>query len=235
MRTRYATRYAWLVALCAVASNGCATGPRHIAPYAPKSRTFDAGEYELPSEPAAGSIYADQRGWLEDDRAGRIGDVLVVQIDERETAVRQNTTKLKRKGNNEYGVPNAFGLMAKLQRKYPNIDPTKLFATNSLNTFDGSGSSQKSGRLTATLPVRVKEIMPNGDLFVEGTNVVMVSNEEHHLYVSGIVRKIDIKADNTVLSSRIANAEIEYIGRGDLSDQQRPGWGSRAAVRGAPF
>ena len=77
--------------------------------------------------------------------------------------------------------------------------------------------------------------MPNGDLFVEGTNVVMVSNEEHHLYVSGVVRQVDILANNTIPSSRIANAEIEYIGRGDVNDQQRPGWGARALTRGAPF
>jgi len=126
-------------------------------------------------------------------------------------------------------------LMNRLKRKYPNVDPEALFATQSSSAFDGQGSMEKSGRLSATLPVRVKDILPNGDLFVEGTNVVMVTNEEHHLYVSGIVRRVDIKADNTVLSARIANAEIEYIGRGDVSDQQRPGWGSRAVTRGAPF
>ncbi len=228
-------RHALLLAAVAVGAAGCASGPRHIAPYAPKQRSFDAGEYELRREPTAGSLYADQRGWLEDDRANTVGDILVIQIDERETATRQSTTNLSRKGSNNYGMGSAVGLMAKLQRKFPNIDPTQLLSTTSENKFDGSGRMAKSGQLSATLPVRVKEIMPNGDLFVEGTNVVMVSNEEHHLYVSGIVRRVDIKADNTVLSSRIANAEIEYIGRGDVSDQQRPGWGSRAATRGAPF
>ena len=221
--------------LCVGLATGCAGGPRHIAPYQPKHRRFDPGVYELAADPASGSLYADQRGLFEDDRASRIGDVVVIEIDERETAQRKSTTKLKRKQASAHGMASAFGLMAKLQKKYPNIDPTKLFTTDSSSAFDGAGTTERSGRLTATLPVRVKEILPNGDFFVEGTNVVMVSNEEHHLYVSGIVRRVDIKADNTVLSSRIANAEIEYIGRGDVSDQQRQGWGTRGVNRGAPF
>ncbi len=224
-----------LLGLGLAALAGCAGGPRHIAPYQPKVREFDPGEYDVGPQASAGSLYADQRGWFEDDRAGRIGDVLVIRIDEQETAKRKSTTRLNRSNDSAYGVSKAAGLMAKLQKKFPGVDPTQLLATNSSNAFNGDGSTERSGQFTATLPVRVKKILPNGDLFVEGTNVVMVSNEEHHLYVSGIVRRVDITADNTVMSSRIANAEIEYIGRGDINDQQRPGWGTRAVTRGAPF
>ena len=214
----------------------CASGPRHIAPYAPKERQFDAGEYAAPAPRTPGSLYSDSsRGLLEDDRASRVGDVLVIAIDERENAQRQSSTKLGRASNLSMGATNALGLMKKLQRKYPNIDATALLAAASTSDFNGNGTVTKGGTFTATLPVRVKEVLPNGDLYVEGTNVVMVSNEEHHLYVSGIVRRVDIESDNTVLSSRIANAEIEYVGRGDVSDQQRPGWAKRAITRGAPF
>lgn len=214
---------------------GCAGPPRHIAPYSPKERDFDAGDYAPPPEAAPGSLYADQRGLLEDDRARRIGDLLVIQIDERETASRTSTTRLQRRGSNSLTAPKMLGLMAKIQQKFPDFDPSQLLELSSEHRFDGNGQTQRSGRLTATLPVRVKKVMPNGDLFVEGTNVIMVSNEEHHLYVSGLVRQVDITSENTVPSSRIANAEIEYIGRGDVNDQQRPGWGSRALTRGAPF
>ena len=81
----------------------------------------------------------------------------------------------------------------------------------------------------------MKRVLRNGDLFVEGTKIVMVDNEEHHLYVSGVVRQADILADNSVLSSRVADAEIEYAGRGDVSDQQRPGWLSRILTAIWPF
>jgi flagellar L-ring protein precursor FlgH len=214
---------------------GCAGPPRHIAPYSPKERDFDAGRYGDAPQAAPGSLYADQRGLLEDDRATRVGDLLVIEIDERETASRTSTTRLQRRGSNAMTAPKVMGLMAKLQRKFPRMDPEDLINLTSEHRFDGNGQTQRSGRLTATLPVRIKEIMPNGDFYVEGTNVIMVSNEEHHLYVSGVVRPVDIKANNTISSSRIANAEIEYIGRGDVNDQQRPGWGSRALTRGAPF
>ena len=97
-----------------------------------------------------------------------------------------------------------------------------------------SGFERKS-TVMATLPVRVKQILPSGDLFIEGTKVVMVGAEEKHIYISGIVRKIDIAEDNTVPSSRVADAEIEYAGRGDISDTQRRGWLSRVLSKIWPF
>ncbi len=227
-------KYAAPLALAALLA-GCAGPPRHIAPYSPKERDFDRGAYAAQVEASPGSLYADQRGLFEDDRARRVGDLLVIQIDERETASRTSTTNLRRQGSNGFTAPKALGLMRKLQKEFPGLDPEELITLTSDHNFRGNGQTQRSGRLSATLPVRVKDVMPNGDLFIEGTNVVMVSNEEHHLYVSGLVRPVDIKADNSVSSSRIANAEIEYIGRGDVNDQQRPGWGSRAMTRGAPF
>ena len=99
----------------------------------------------------------------------------------------------------------------------------------------GSGKIARKGTLSATLPVRVKQELGNGDLYVEGTKVVMVGEEEHHIYLSGIVRTADIADDNTVPSSRIADAEIEYTGRGDVSDQQRRSWGSRLLARVWPW
>jgi flagellar L-ring protein FlgH len=227
-------KHALLVGL-AVLFAGCAGPPRHIAPYSPKEREFDRGAYAETLQASPGSLYADQRGLFEDDRARRVGDLLVIEIDERETASRTASTGLRRQGSSAFTAPKAMGLMVKLRKKFPNLDPAELLSLSSDQNFNGNGNTQRSGRLSATLPVRVKEVMPNGDLFVEGTNVVMVSNEEHHLYVSGLVRPVDIMADNTVPSSRIANAEIEYIGHGDVNDQQRPGWGSRALSRGAPF
>lgn len=208
----------------------------HIAPYRPKRRAFKAGKYDKIEKPAPGSLYsANTRGFFEDNVAGRVGDVLVVRIDERESALRDATSKLSKKNETAYGVPNALGLMSKLQEKVPEVDPTALFGSQSDSSFDGKGKLARRGQLNATLPVRVRRVLPNGDLYVEGTKVVMVGSEEHHIYVSGIVRPFDISADNVVLSSRIADAEIEYTGRGDVSDQQRPGWLSRTLGTLWPF
>jgi len=222
-----------LVILVAVLATACTT---HIAPYQRKKRTFDAGEFGERSRPNSGSLYAEGAGGLfEDAIAGRIGDILIVKIDERDIATQQSDTRLDKLDDTSYGVPAAFGLVPALKAKYPDLDPAKLFATNSAQRFAGNGQVNRQGQVVATLPVRVRQILPSGDLFVEGTKVVMVGHEEKHIYLSGIVRRIDIAEDNSVPSSRIAEAEIEYTGRGDIDDTQRRGWASRVISKLWPF
>jgi flagellar L-ring protein precursor FlgH len=221
-----------ILAAALLVTAACTT---HIAPYKAKHRTFDPGDYGAAPVATDGSLYAEDAGFFEDDVAHRVGDILVIRIDERDTASRAASTKLDKKDDATYGMPAAIGLLATLQRKYPDLDPEKLFSTSSEMGFAGAGTTQRKGQLTATLPVRVRRVLGNGDLFVEGTKVVMVGNEEQHLYVSGIVRRQDIDADNTVASSRIADAEIESTGRGDVTDQQRRAWGSRLVSKLWPF
>ena len=229
------TRVAALTALAALAAlaAGCAS---HIAPYHSKHRTLDPGEFGARSRPAGGSLYAEGTpGLFEDPSASRVGDILVIKIDEKDVASHQADTTLNKSDATTYGLPAAVGLVAALVAKYPGVDPTKLLATTSDQKFTGNGQVQRQGTVTATLPVRVMQILPSGDLFVEGTKVVMVGEEEHHIYVSGVVRRIDVADDDSVPSSRIADAEIEYTGRGDISDTQRRGWLSRTLSKLWPF
>jgi flagellar L-ring protein FlgH len=219
--------------LLALFALGCTT---HIAPYKRKHRQFNAGEFGKRNGPQNGSLYAEGAGGLyEDAVAGRIGDILVIKIDEKDLASQQADAKLDKTDSTTYGIPSAIGLVAAIKAKYPDVDPAKLLSTTTDQKFSGNGSVARKGQVLATLPVRVREILPSGDLFVEGTKVVMVGNEEKHIYLSGIVRRIDIAEDNTVPSSRIAEAEIEYTGRGDVSDTQRRGWLARAASKLWPF
>lgn len=220
-----------LVALLALA--GCAS---HIAPYHPKKRKLDAGEYATRSAPSNGSLYAEGApGLFEDHAAGRVGDILVVRIDEKDVASHQADTKLDKTDATNYGMPSALGLTQALQKAMPGVDTTKLFSSTSDQKFTGNGQVNRQGNVVATLPVRVRQVLPSGDLFVEGTKVVMVGQEEHHIYVSGIVRRVDIAEDDSVPSSRIADAEIEYTGRGDISDTQRRGWLARTMSKIWPF
>ena len=218
--------------LAAILLSGCVT---HIAPYQPKHRHFDAGEYGKGDSSGGGSLYAGAGGLFEDGNANRVGDVVVIRIDERESGSHDATTKLSKQDDAKYGMPAAVGLLSALQKKYPDLDPSQLLATSTAVKFNGAGSTERNGKLTATLPVRVAQVLPNGDLYVEGSKVVMVGEEEHHLYISGIVRRIDLADDDSVPSSRLADAEIEYTGRGDVSDQQRRGWLSRAIGALWPF
>jgi flagellar L-ring protein FlgH len=237
LRSRFARlaglALAGTVALTALGAAGCAS---HIAPYHSKRRKLDPGEFGARARPTGGSLYADGTpGLFEDHIASRVGDILVIRIDEKDVASHQSDTKLDRTDATSYGVPAALGLVAAIKAKYPDVDPAKLLSTTTDQKFSGAGAVKREGTVVATLPVRVVQILPSSDLFVEGTKVVMVGAEEKHIYVSGIVRRVDIAEDDSVASSRIADAEIEYTGRGDISDTQRRGWLSRAISKLWPF
>ena len=208
----------------------------HIAPYKPKERHYDRGIYASNGQAHGPSLYTEgNRGLFEDDRASRVGDIIIIKIEETDAGSHEASSKLAKDGKNDYSAAATLGLLPALQKAYPALDPSQLLSTASKTSFDGSGTVTRSGKLSGTLPVRVRDVMPNSDLYVEGTKVVLVGEEEHHLYVSGIIRQADIRADGTVLSSQVADAEIEYTGRGDVTDQQRPGWLTRLVGNLWPF
>jgi flagellar L-ring protein precursor FlgH len=222
-------------ALVAVALAGC--GPRHIQPFTPRQRVYKPGEYAQDTKKGStGSLFTEARGgWLEDTRAHTVGDVVVININESADAQGTTTTNLKREGDGSTGASALLGLVPALQRAYPNMDPNKLIEFTTKNGFTGAGDTARKGVLTGNIALRVAKEMPNGDLFLEGTKVVMINNEEYHLYVSGVIRPTDINPDDSVASTRIADAQIEFTGRGDLADQQRKGWLARAIDSMNPF
>ena len=206
----------------------------HISPYTPRHRDFDAGEYGAAPTAGRNSLFTSgQRSVFDDDRAAHVGDVVIIQVDEQTTAQHDGATALDKKANLSMGLSG--GLVDALQKVMPSVALAQLLGANSASGFAGSGSIQKHGMMNATLPVRVRKVLPNRDLYVEGTKVVMVGEEEHHLYISGIVRPTDIRSDGTVSSSTVSDAEIEYTGRGDISDTQRRGWLARAMSKLWPF
>ena len=219
--------------LLAVFAIGCSS---HIAPYVPKHRKLDPGSFGDRSRPANGSLYAEgANGFFEDPIASRIGDILVIKIDEKDLATHTADATLNKADDTSYGMPAALGFAAALAKKYPGVDPAKLFETTSSQKFSGNGAVARKGQVTATLPVRVRQVLPSGDLFVEGTKVLKVNDEELHIYVSGVIRPEDIAQDNSVRSSVVADAEIEFVGRGVLSDNQSQGWLTRLLSAVNPF
>jgi len=211
-----------------LATLGGACGPAHIAPFTPKHRKFESGPYAATQKqyrPAAGSIYSEaQAGLLEDTRALRTGDLVLIRINEHADAQGNATTDLKKDTSREAGIDAFFALMPKLQRENPNLDPSKLVSMASKYDFSGQGRTARAGSLEGTIGVHVQKELPNGDLYVEGTKVVMINHEEYHLYISGVLRPADIQPDNSIDSSLIADARVEFTGRGDLNDQVERGW-----------
>jgi len=220
-----------LILIAVTFTSGCVG---HIGPYVPKKRDFEVGDYADSNRARGASLFAGgSRSLFEDDRASRVGDVVVVQLDESDTATHDATTSMSKKSAMSIGLSG--GLIDALQKVMPAVALTKLLGIDAASSFAGAGSVKRGGKLQGSVPMRVKKVLPNDDLYVEGTKVVMVGNEEHHIYISGVVRPVDIKNDGTVPSSRVSDAEIEYTGRGDISDYQRPGWLTRYINKASPF
>lgn len=228
-----------LFLLAVSASELVACGPKHIAPFTPRARKYEDGRYatqQAEARPAEGSIYSEAAaGYLEDTRAVRTGDIVHIVVDERADAKGNANTALTRSSEGHVGVNALLGLVPALKEKHPNIDPAALLDFLSTSDFSGDGETGRSGQLKGSIAVRVKKEMPNGDLFVEGTKVVLINNEEFHLYISGLVRSADIDETNEVPSSRIADAQVEFTGRGDMADTIDKGWFTKFLDAVNPF
>jgi flagellar L-ring protein precursor FlgH len=168
------------------------------------------------------------RTLFEETRARRVGDILTVVLAERADATRDTTTGTQRQSSAQVGVSAVLAAMQNYALTHPGFDPNAVLAGMSQSAFTSGGNTARSGQLDAILPVRIKEQLPNGDFFVEGTKMLLLNNEESTLYLSGVVRLIDINTDNSVPSSVLADVELEYTGRGVLTDNENPGWLSRA-------
>ena len=216
---------------------GSACGPAHISAYRERERDYRQGDYEASPEPVSeGSLWLDNsRGLFADFRASRVGDIVVIVLDERADARGDASTEMEREASESFGLPRLFGFMAALQRAHPDLDSGELMRLVAESSFTGDGRTRRGSRVQGRLAVRVKRRMPNGDLFVEGTKVIMINDEEVHIYVSGLIRPEDIEPDNTVRSSQVADAQIEFSGRGALSRNQQQGWLARILSAIRPF
>jgi flagellar L-ring protein precursor FlgH len=217
--------------LLPVVGIACGGAANTIAAYKPRQRQYEAGPYaqhEPGAKPSDGSLFSEAKGgYLEDTRAVRVGDVVVVRIDESADAHGGATTKTSKESNAQAGATALFGLTQALQKAYPGVDSSRLLEYAAKSNFVGMGDTSRKGVLQGSIAVRVARELPNGDLYVEGTKIVLINNEEYHLYLSGVARPADIAQDNSIPSSRIADAQVEFTGRGDVADQQRKGWLAR--------
>ncbi len=224
-----------MFAFVLVSSIGC--GPQHIRPHTERVRNYQTGDYGGRGQPASeGSLWEEGgRGLFADFRAASVGDVLTIQIDETPNAQGDASTSMERESSQSMGVGSFFGFTAALQREYPDIDPGRLLDLASESSFEGTGQTSRGSRVRAAITVRVKKRLPNDDLYVEGSKILLVNDEELHIYISGVVRSQDIAQDNTVGSSRVADAQIEFTGRGSLTNNQEQGWLSRLLSAINPF
>ena len=214
-----------LIAVTAILFLSCSVP--HIDAYVPKKRTYDvvASKDTAAEADSAGGLWrpdARNAALYSDYRAFREQDLVVVRVEEMADARRSADTSLNRDTEIQLAL-QAFLKAAGTTTTFANPQLDAVASAKSGVDFNADGKTARTERLTATVPAIVKKVLPNGNLFIEGHRVVLVNSEEQHFYISGVVRPIDITQDNSVRSSYVADAEIEFTGRGVLSDNQKPG------------
>jgi flagellar L-ring protein precursor FlgH len=162
--------------------------------------------------------------------------VLTIRINIADKAVLDNSTTRSRTGAETAGLSSLLGLESQLVKVLPgHPDPSKLVDSNSNSTSSGAGNTTRSEQINTTIAAIVTDVLPNGNLMVQGRQEVRVNFELRELIVSGIVRPEDIARDNSILHSQIAEARISYGGRGQLTDAQQARWGQQIYDALFPF
>jgi flagellar L-ring protein FlgH len=169
-----------------------------------------------------------------DQRAKTVGDIVTVKITEVSAATEKATTDTGRSSSLQAGVPNFLGMEMNQAGKLF-ATPDKMITASSANNFSGSGETTRSGSLSATITARVVDVMPNGNLAIEGKRELYVNNEKKEILLQGVIRQKDIASDNSVFSTQVADAKVIYTGVGTIGEKQRPGWLSRAFDLVWPF
>jgi len=160
-------------------------------------------------------------GLASDPRARGLNDLVTVRVIESISAAGTADSSLSKKGAGSASVAKAFGIEDRLPGF---IDPTALAKLSSETSFEGGGSTVRTGELSAVMTARVAEVLPNGDLVLEGAREIDINGDSQIIVLTGVVRPVDITPDNVILSTQIGQLRIRYFGRGLIRDNLKPGW-----------
>ena len=174
------------------------------------------------------------RSFFKDQRAHQIGDLLTVTVNITDQANFANETQRSRTATEDSGITAFLGSSLFGQRAQ-SVLPGRLLTADSKSETDGKGSITRQETLQTNVAAIVTQVLPNGNLVVEGRQEIRVNYEKRELIVAGIVRPEDIQSDNTIDSSKIAQARIAYGGHGEISDIQQPRYGSQVMDVLLPF
>lgn len=174
------------------------------------------------------------RAFFKDQRAHQIGDILTVTVNFTDKANIANETQRSRTNKEDSGITDFAGSKT-LGAGAQKVLPGRLLTADSSSSSDGKGSVQRQENLQTSVAAVVTQLLPNGNLVVEGKQEIRVNFEIRELIVAGIVRPEDIQSDNTIDSAKIAQARIAYGGRGQISDIQQPRYGQQVLDVLLPF
>lgn len=185
--------------------------------------------------PRKGSIWqtSDRNTLFLDNKARNVGDIVTVTITEKSAAAKTANTKLDRKNDSQFSLTGAFDLSRLFKADDLNVSGVAGGTAgaggvaSSGHKFEGKADTDRESALKATISCVVTEVLSNGNLRIEGRQDITVNHENQFIIVSGVIRPEDISPRNTVSSSQMADARIEYGGEGDADSQQQPSWLNR--------
>jgi len=232
---RYVGRF-WIIAVVLLLT-GCASSsmpPTDIS----HPTSMRPTERPVLSHTSNGSIFhaqASMASLFEDSRPRYIGDILTVQITENTNATRNLNTTAERKTSNTSSVTavSPVSKLASLIGANSVLAPSVAAAAD--NSLTGQGTMGASDVFTGVITVTVIDVYPNGNLLISGEKLVSLGENREFLRLSGVVNPSTISATNTILSTQIADARIEYKGTGTLRDVQEMGWLQKFFLSVLPF
>jgi len=214
----------FIACLCAtVLLAGC--GTLHPAKKEKKDDDDGLSWLQEPVPPASnGAIYQVGRdvALFENPIARHIGDVVTIVLSEATAAQKSATTSTSKATTDTMPGVSLFGSPVTIHGS------SVLSANvNDASKFDGAGNSAQSNSLTGFITATVAKVLPNGNLYVKGEKKIWINQGQENVMLSGVIRAIDVAPDNSVPSSRVANARITYGGKGAIADANAAGWLSR--------
>ena len=238
MQARYLIPVLALTYLFSVACGGSPT--RRPALHPPVTPPQEYRQEAAANNP--GSIFAASEAdtLFEDSRARRVGDIVVVKLVENTKAQNKAETSSNKKSSNNYQVADMFNRGHAGFIPFMPIGPQPsvglpILDTDSASGINSTGKTKRENYVTTSLATRVLRVLPGGLMEIEGAREIRVNEETEYMVVRGMIRSKDVSADNSVLSTQIADASIEYYGKGVLADKQKPGWFSRLMDNVWPF
>lgn len=175
------------------------------------------------------SLWAsDRQTFFEDQRADEVGDILTVVIDIKDKAELDNETERSRTSSESAGLNSLLGYELDLDQVLPTgIDNSSLVDAGADSNSKGSGTIDREEKIELKLAALVTQVLPNGNLVVQGRQEVRVNFEKRILELAGVIRPQDISVDNTIDYEKIAEARISYGGKGQMTDMQQPRYGQQ--------
>jgi flagellar L-ring protein precursor FlgH len=213
--------------LCLLFLASCASTPK-LPPPPPRYvyQTRQADETRMPAR-GSNSLYRDTASLYEDLKAHRLNDLITINVVENISGSGTADTAANKASSVDAGINSLLGIptnlnLSNLYGKGNTFSPTVNGSTK--EDFKGSGATNRAGSLVGTITAKVVEVMPNGILSIESRKEITINNEKQILILRGMVRPDDIAVDNSVLSSRVADAEVFFVGDGVVQSKQDTGW-----------